>query len=148
MSVLFNHHRVLITTSASGVWCNPRSSSWFIAPCFLSSYQGYHFICGVITVLLLHASLNIHLFWISYAIFFFFAQSPTVTRSFYMSSQLVLLLTNLNNLMPSANVGSSQLTPFPGHTEICWTAQTPQASLVTFSPIQELHTFFCPGSWL
>lgn len=33
-------------------------------------------------------------------------------RFFYTSSQLVLLLTNTNNLMPSANFGSSLLTPF------------------------------------
>ena len=39
------------------------------------------------------------------------ALSPSLMR-FYTSSQLLLLLTNLSNLMPSANFGSSQLTPF------------------------------------
>lgn len=45
-------------------------------------------------------------------VYFFFALTPSLTRFFYTSSQLVLLLTNLNNLTPSANFGSSQLTPF------------------------------------
>lgn len=93
----------------SGIWYNARSRSWIILSCSLSSYLGYYFTCGVIIGLFLCASLNVHLLNFMCK---FFALSASLTGFFCTSWQLVLLLTNLNNLMPSAIFGSSQLTSF------------------------------------
>lgn len=64
-------------------------------------------------------------------------------RFFYTSSQLVLLLTNTNNLMPSANFGSSLLTPF-SRSHINLNCTDPQEFLWRFFSAARTTHFLLP----